>query len=183
MRAAHLGGDRLAEHHGTRLAQGPDRGIVPFRKISTERLATHLGGHVLRFQQVLDRDRHAVDRRERRARLPARGARIGRGTRTGFVQVHEGLHHGFARSDVLDRALEIRARRVRTIAKARYGIVESKRLESARVVGGFAHGAISSVRASNDARATVHAIRPGATTRSSSIPPAQADAPPRIASH
>jgi hypothetical protein len=135
LRAAELGSHRLGEDHRACLAQRPHRGIVALGEVPLHRLAAHLGGHVLRLEQVLDRDRHAVDQRQRLAGLPALGAGVGGGAGAGLVQRGEGLHHRLARGDGLEAALEIGARAVVAVGEAPGGVVERQRL----VVGVCGH--------------------------------------------
>jgi hypothetical protein len=139
MRAAIAAAEPDDDPPGVRacLPQRPDRGVVALRKIALERRAVHLGRHVLRFEQVLDRDRHAVDRRERLARLPALAARVGCCARDLVIEVRERLHDRLARGDRLDCALEVGARGIGAVAELRQGIVERQRSEGMGVIHGW----------------------------------------------
>src|SRR5437667_60754 len=76
-----FGCHRLADHDGASRAQRRDRGgIAPGLRALEQRRALP-GRHVYRLDDVLDADRHAVDRRERLAVAPAFCRAIGGGTR------------------------------------------------------------------------------------------------------
>src|SRR5262249_5294076 len=79
------------------------------------------------------------DRRQRTTVPPAGGARIGGGAPAGLVHHDEGLHERLALADRLEAALQVRARRIGTVAEFRDGVVERQGAERAGVVA-LPHG-------------------------------------------
>ena len=73
-----LGGHRLADDDGAGVAQRRDAGRVLFRAPAGKQRRAHFGRHVDGLDDVLDADRHAVDRRQRLAGAPARGRAVRR---------------------------------------------------------------------------------------------------------
>ena len=69
-----LGGDRLAEDHRTGLTEPRDDGGVVPRRPPLPQWGSHFGRHVGRVEDVLDADRHAV---QRPGRLPLLAPEIG----------------------------------------------------------------------------------------------------------
>src|SRR6516165_2797962 len=138
MRSAELGGRRLTQNDGARLAQRPYGGVVAFGKVTPEGFAAHLRGHVVGLKKILDADRHTIDRRERPPGLPACAAGVCCSSGASLVQDDEGFDDGLALADHLMASLQIGARRVGAVAKALSRIVKAEYLERAGVVAGRA---------------------------------------------
>src|SRR5215831_6997025 len=68
---------------------------------------------------VLDAERHAVDRREGPALAPAHGRLVGDGARALEIEMHEGADLGLERGEIGKTALEEIAGRIGTARKAR----------------------------------------------------------------
>jgi hypothetical protein len=112
-----LGGHGLADDHGAGLTQRDDAGRIATAAIAGKQRGAHAGRHVGGFDDVLDADGQAVDRRERGAAGVALRRCIGRAARAGQVEVLERLDLAFAGLDDGDAALEQRARRIAAGAK------------------------------------------------------------------
>ena len=130
---AHRNG--LADEHRAAVAQRPHTGRIRHRLVGAEKFAAEFRRHVVGLDQVLDADRHAVDRAQRLARFVAR-PRLISGLACGIeIEEGEGHHRRFERLDALDAALEIGARRVGAVAESRHGIMETQHSVCCRVIG------------------------------------------------
>ena len=94
-----LGGRGLAEDHGAGLAQPGDRRGILLRTPAGVEGRAIFGRHVFRVEDVLDRDRQAVERADRPPGLAMLVDRLGLGQRVVRVQVGPGLDPGIDRLD------------------------------------------------------------------------------------
>ena len=124
--AAEADSHSFADQHSAALAQCPHRGGIRHRLMAAEQFAAELGRHVVGLDQILDPNRHAVDRAERPASFVTCARLVCCVTRA--LQVEKGECHdcGFERLDARDAAFEISARRVGARSKPRGGVVEAQ---------------------------------------------------------
>ena len=104
-------GRGLADDDGAGFAERMDAGGIAVRLLALEHRRALAGRHVGGLDDVLDRDRHAVDRRQRLAVAPARRRGVGGSDRAVLVQSDEGADGGIELDDALEGFLEIGARR------------------------------------------------------------------------
>ena len=107
-----LGGHRLAEDDRAGLAQRRDARAVALAAKAVEQRRAVPGRHVAGFDDVLDADRHAVDRRKRLARPPAPGRAIGRRPGGGEIERDEGPDLRLPGVEPRDAAFQKFARRI-----------------------------------------------------------------------
>ena len=105
-----LGRVGLAEDDGARVAQPGDKGRIAGRERVGEGRRTGRGGHARDVDEVLDPDRHAVERPERPPATDVRVAtgRLVQGRRR--IQVRPGLDRGLERLDPFEARLGERDR-------------------------------------------------------------------------
>src|SRR6476619_5527971 len=100
-----FGGHRLAEDHRARFAQGNDACSIALGAPAEVYWGAVFGREVSSLDDVLDADRHAVDRRERTARAPTRARCIRRIARSFDVEMHEGADLRLESSEIDQTAL------------------------------------------------------------------------------
>ena len=114
-----LGRHRLADDHGARVAQRRNARAVAVSLKAREQRRTVLRGHVDGFDDVLDPDRHAVDRRKRLARTPALGGTIRGAPCAGKIERDESADLRLPGVKLGDAALEELTRRIFSICEIR----------------------------------------------------------------
>ena len=97
-----FGGRGLADDDGAGLAQRVHARRIAARFLALPQRRALAGRHVGGLDDVLDRDRHAVDRRQRLAVAPARGRGVGGLDRAVLVQLDEGADGGIELGDALE---------------------------------------------------------------------------------
>ena len=97
--------------------------------------AVHLGRHVHGLVEVLDADRHAVDRREWTVLPVARRGPVRCLARALDIGGHERLNVPFALLDRLQTAFEVIPWRVEAVEERRNRVVEAAEIRVARIVG------------------------------------------------
>ena len=101
-----FGRHRLAEDQCARVAQSRDAGGVAVPLKAREQRRTILGRHIDGLDDVLDPNRHAVDRRKRLSRPPALRGAIRRRPRAGEIERDEGADLRLPGVEFGDAALE-----------------------------------------------------------------------------
>src|SRR6516164_7739821 len=114
-----LGGYGLANNDRAGLAQCRDAGPVALGAPSREQRRAVLGRHVSGLDDVLDAQRHAVDRRALPPFAPTLSRLIGSSSRALEIEVYEGADLRLERSKISETALEEIPRRARAVGKAR----------------------------------------------------------------
>ena len=131
--AARLGCGELrchhfSEHHRPGFTQRSDAGRVASGAPAREQRRALLGRHVGGFDNILDAERHAVDRRQRPAVAPARGGIVGSDARRLDVVADKGADGRLEFRQTVKAAFEKRAGRVAAGGKISSGGKERHQL-------------------------------------------------------
>lgn len=118
--------DRLADQHRAALTERTHGCCICHGLIRAEQFAAELRRHVEGLDQILDADRHPIDRAQRSARSVSGVTFVG-GFASAF-EIEERKRHDrrLERVDALDAALEISAWSVRSIRKARPRVMKAQ---------------------------------------------------------
>src|SRR5262249_42755143 len=114
-----LGGHGLADDDRPGLAECRDARAVAFGAPVRKQRGAVLGRHVSCLDDVLDAERHAIDRRALPALAPTPTRLIGSGARAHEIEMYEGADLRLERSKISETALEGVTRRVDAICNTR----------------------------------------------------------------
>ena len=116
-----LGGHHFPEDHRARLAQSRNAGGVATGAAADKQRRALPGRHVGGLDDVLDAERHPVDRRQGPAGAPARRRAVRSRARGGDIVADKGSNAGFERLQTSKAAFEKFARRVEASREIRRG--------------------------------------------------------------